>query len=199
MYIQKDIDGFYFEPEEELQTWFTYEDFQNGKPIKLSDDQIKYHNDHPEKDIKDVMNVYYYDGETTKYYVYDTPQTVEEAKLWKLSEVDWYDSSDAVNDFIINDTIHWWFTAEERTSYRNSIDSAKLVGVSELSFFVGDNLFTVSVEDAERMLAMIQLYADQCFIATKQHKININALQTIEDVQAYDYTVGYPTKLNFTI
>jgi len=87
-----------------------------------------------------------------------------------------------VNDFIINDTIHGWFTVEERTSYRNSIDSAKLIGIQELSFFVGDNLFTVSVEDAERMLAMIQLYADQCFIVTKQHKININALQTIEEV-----------------
>jgi len=34
----------------------------------------------PNKDIKDVMNVYYYDGKTIKYHVCDTPQTPEEAK-----------------------------------------------------------------------------------------------------------------------
>ena len=49
------------------------------------------------------------------------------------------------------------------------------------------------------MLAAIQLYADQCFIKTKQHEAAIKALATIEDINNYDYTVGYPTKLNFTL
>ena len=84
-----------------------------------------------------------------------------------------YDNSDAINDVIINDEIHGWVDAEQRANYRNSLDAAKRVGLSQVSFFVNGNLFTVSIEQAEDLLAAIQLYADQCFIVTKQHEINV--------------------------
>ena len=42
-YIQKDIPGFYIESEyiNEAVCGYTYEDFLNGKYIKLEEDQIK--------------------------------------------------------------------------------------------------------------------------------------------------------------
>ena len=49
------------------------------------------------------------------------------------------------------------------------------------------------------MLAQIQLYADQCFIVTKQHKAAVEALDSIEAVDNYDVTAGYPTKLTFNV
>lgn len=48
-------------------------------------------------------------------------------------------------------------------------------------------------------LAQIQLYADRCYIVTETHKSNVNALKTIEEVDNYDITSGYPEKLNFNI
>lgn len=58
---------------------------------------------------------------------------------------------------------------------------------------------TLDVENAEKMLAAIQLYADACFLATKQHELIINNMTEIEDVDNYDFTVGYPEKLNFNV
>jgi hypothetical protein len=49
------------------------------------------------------------------------------------------------------------------------------------------------------MLAQIQLYADQCFLVTKQHEAAVNALDSIESVDNYDITLGYPTKLVFNV
>lgn len=49
------------------------------------------------------------------------------------------------------------------------------------------------------MLAAIQLYADACYMVTKGHLLAIDSLENIEEVDTYDYTVGYPEKLNFSI
>jgi hypothetical protein len=49
------------------------------------------------------------------------------------------------------------------------------------------------------MLAQIQLYADQCFIVTKQHITAVEALETIEEVDAYDVSADYPQRLIFTL
>jgi hypothetical protein len=47
------------------------------------------------------------------------------------------------------------------------------------------------------MLVLLEIYASEALNTTERHKIAINALQTIEDVEAYDYTTGYPEKLQF--
>jgi len=133
------------------------------------------------------------------WHVSQTPMTLDYAKELKLNELKEYDASDAINGFIVNETIHAWLTPDERSNYRNSVDSAKLLGVDELQIILGGTLFNISTEMAEQALAMIQLYADNCFIVTKTHEANINNLDTIESVEAYDFTTGYPEKLHFTL
>ena len=197
-YIQKDIEGFYFESDKELYSLHTYEDFLNGAPIKLYDWQIQYHKDYPEADIQTILNVVGYEDGVVKWCI-EPKDPITEAKDQKLAQIYQYDSSDAINDVIINNTVHGWVDAEQRANYRSSLDAAKRMGLTQVSFFVDNNLFTVSVEQAEDLLAAIQIYADQCFIVTKQHEIDVQSLSTIEEVEAYDYTAGYPAKLNFTI
>ena len=60
---------------------------------------------------------------------------------------------------------------------------------------VDDNEMQLPVEQARRVLDLGQRYADACFIVTERHKIAVKALQTVEEVEAYDYTTGYPEKL----
>ena len=47
------------------------------------------------------------------------------------------------------------------------------------------------------MLYSIELYASACYDNTQKHKANIDKLETIEDVEAYDFTTDYPEYLNF--
>ena len=119
-----------------------------------------------------------------------------------IYQIDTYDSSSDVNGFeatVSGMTIEGWFTPEERSNYKSSIDAAKLLGVETLYFYLGDVELAVTPVQAEYMLAQIQLYADQCFIVTKQHKLAVESMETIEEVDGFDYTADYPQKPNFNL
>lgn len=195
IYIQKEVIGFYMESELQLNPALygvgtTWEDFIGFKYVLLSDEQVAFHVANPEASVAEVWNM-----ELTPPHV----RTLDEAKHEMIQRINEYDRSSNVNGFTINHEIEGWFTADERSNYRSSIDAAELLGVETLSLYVGDYLIQVPTQDAKQMLAQIQLYADQCYIVTKQHKIDVSFLETIEEVDAFDYTAGYPAKLDFEI
>lgn len=195
-YIKRDIKGYYvefneqFDPDLYNNLGSTYDDFLDNKWVLLSDEQVAFHEEYPSANVKEV-----WDMQLTPI----TQRTLDDAKAEMIQKIDDYDSSDNVNGFTVNDSIEGWFTPEERSNYNSSISAAKLLGVDELSFFVGDMLITVPTLMAEQMLAQLQLYADQCYIVTRGHKADVEELQTIEEVDAYPYQSGYPQKLNFTV
>ena len=39
------------------------------------------------------------------------------------------------------------------------------------------------------------MYALECYNKTAEHKNNVEALTAIDDIVSYDYTKGYPEKL----
>jgi hypothetical protein len=191
-YIKYDVEGYYIEFDEKFdETLYNnigkiFEDFLENRWLLLSDEQVAFHIEHPEASVEEVWNMQL------------KQRTLDQAKEEMIEKITEYDSSTEVNSFTINNEIEGWFTPEERSNYKSSIDAAKLVGLNELSFFIGDMLLTVSPTQAEYMLAQIQLYADQCYIVTKEHKIEVMNLESIEDVDSYDYTKDYPEKINFT-
>lgn len=199
-YVRKSINGYYIGFPEEIDPEYwegkigtTYEDFLDNKWVLLSPEQLEFKAEHPSASVKEVLEM------ELKPAPEPLERTLADAKAEALNKILSYDRSENVNQIIVNEDIKVWFTPEERANYKNSVESAKLLGVNEVSIFIGDTLFKVPVENAEKMLAYIQLYADACFIVTQQHKLNIEALETIEEVDDYDYTVGYPEKLNFNI
>lgn len=168
----------------------TYEDYLNNLWVLLSDEQVEFYKNNPTASVKEV-----WDMELTP-----APEiTLDEVKRNVIDAIKMYDSSTEINAFIVNGVMEAWLTPEERSNYKSSIDAAKLVGLESLSFFINDVLLTTTPQQAELMLANIQLYADHCFIVTKQHIAAVNALETVEEVENYDYTIGYPSKLNFEL
>lgn len=200
-YIRKSIKGYYidFPDEIDAQYWAgkigsTYEDFRADKWILLSEEQLAFHTEHPNASINQVLSM-----TLPEPYV----RTLEDAKMEKIMQIDQYDKSDSVNNFDVmqnNEVVATsWLTPSERANYRSSIDAAELVGLETLSFYIGELPITLSTATAKMMLAQIQLYADQCFIVTKQHKAAVEAMESIEAVDGYDITTGYPQKLVFNL
>lgn len=167
----------------------TFDDYLRGAYVELDDDQASFYLAHKNFSIASIWNL----GETEP-----EPINIETVRASKLSELKTYDKSSAVNEFFVNE-ICAWFEPAERSNYSSSINSAKLLGVETLTFYVGSVALTVPTVQAEQMLATVQRYADQCFIVTKQHENAINALDSIEAIESYDFKTGYPNKLNFTI
>ena len=189
-------------PEEYNNLGSTYEDYLNNLWVLLSDEQAAFHEEHPE-----LSPYYVWNMELPPVYV----RTLEDAKREMNDMINSYDNSDEVNAFIVkipSDSeeavdgfveMKAWLTPQERSNYRSSVDSAKLLEIDTLSLYIGDMPLTLSTSTAETMLAHIQLYADQCFIVTKQHKAAVEALTTIEEVDSYDYRTGYPEMLVFAV
>ena len=131
-----------------------------------------------------------------------TPQQLlEQAKESKIAEIEAYDASSAVNSFdvtVSGQATSLWIDRETRADYRSSIEAAELLGRTEVKPVFGGQEVTLSVQMAKMALAQVQLYANQCYGVTERHKAAVNALETIEAVEAYDFTIGYPEKLSFT-
>lgn len=129
-------------------------------------------------------------------------ELLERAKANKINEIEMYDSSDAVNSFRVNvgnEVIDTWITPEQRSDYKNSIDAAELLGMTEVHPVLNGVAITLDIQTAKMALAKIQIYANQCYGVTEQHKAAVNGLNSIKEVEGYNYTVGYPEKLIFNI
>ena len=120
--------------------------------------------------------------------------TVEDAKEAKIAEIAAYSDSDAVNSLTFNG-LKTWLTRTVRDGYDTSITAAKNLGEPNVTFMVGDKEMQLPVEQARRVLDLVQRYADACFLVTERHKIAVRSLQTVDEVESYDYTRGYPEKL----
>jgi hypothetical protein len=177
---------FSFELDEKYNVGSSYEDYQNGKFVKLSDEQISFMESNPTASISEVWNM--------KMNVVE--RTLEQAKQEKLAAIEQYDSSDSVNSFSVNGKSAW-LTPEVRGNYKTSIDAAELLGETSITFAIAGQAVTVPLQNAKILLAKIQRYADACFLVTQQHKIAVNSLTTIEAVENFDYKTGYPEKLKF--
>lgn len=133
---------------------------------------------------------------TTQYNIVYLPiETLKEVKLKELVD---YDKSDNVNGFNMNG-VSAWFNKENRAALSTSIESASLLGESEITFVVNDKEFSIDIPTAKQMLAAVQRYADKCYLVTEAHKRAIKGLSESEDVVNYDVTTGYPTKVTFTL
>jgi hypothetical protein len=129
-------------------------------------------------------------------------QLLERAKQDKIAELEAYDDSDAINGFDI--VMDWqimsaWLTPDKRADYKNSIDAAELLGMEEVHPVFNGVMVTMPIQRAKLALAQVQIYANQCYGVTETHRENINNLSTIEAVEEYDFTTGYPNRIVFNL
>lgn len=196
-YIKKNIPNNYVIMENELDKTLhnnvgtTYEAYLNNWWVLLNEEQVKFHELNPDASIEEVINM--------ELKIVPSIDPLVEAKNKVIGDIKQYDRSDNVNSFILNGVIKAWFSVQERLNYKQSVEAAKLLGEETLDFLVNGMPFSVTVVQAEYMLAQIQRYADKCYMVTEQHKANVNTLTTVEEVNAYDYTQGYPEMLKFEL
>lgn len=132
---------------------------------------------------------------------YTPPQperTLEIAKSEKIAQITAYDTSEAVNSFTLDgDTM--WISRDDRISIMNSTTILKKVGTETTTLWYGGKKYTLPCDTLIQMLGALEIYALQCYDVTEQHKAEVEALTTIEEVDAYDYKIGYPEKLSFEV
>lgn len=119
------------------------------------------------------------------------------AKAQKLTEIDAYDTSGEVNSFLVDGT-SMWLDKATRVGLMNSTTIAKNLGQEKVTLWLGSTQLTLACDKAISLLSAIEMYAVQCFDTTAKHKVAVSELTTIEEVEKYDITAGYPEKLEIT-
>lgn len=119
-------------------------------------------------------------------------------KRKKTAELNIYDHSVEVNSFFVGD-IQAWIDRDTRVSLMNSTKILKNSGQETTTLWLNGQSFTIPCDSLIQMLGVLEVYALQCYNVTEQHKTNVNNLETIEEIKNYDFKVGYPEKLVFSI
>lgn len=128
----------------------------------------------------------------------DSGNQLELARAAKLREIDAYDNSTYVNRFYLGGN-PMWLDRETRASLKNTIESASIVGRTELDIWFGSVYITLPLADARLMLAVLEMYATDCYNVTAQHKASVREMDNIDDINAFDITDGYPEMPEFSM
>jgi hypothetical protein len=131
--------------------------------------------------------------------IFGIERTLQDAIEEKLAILEDYDTSTEINSFTINGVIPAWISKEDRAIYGNSVASARKVGDAIIKINLGGTIIPLDIDQADYALSLIQRYADKAAITTAEHRNAINALKTIEEVDAYNHTANYPEKIDLTV
>ena len=146
-------------------------------------------------DEKKTRTVYKYDVVDIDKRFKTADEVIAELKKLKNDEITKYDTSSNVNAFSLNG-VDVWLDRDTRVGLMNSTTIAKNMGQENTILWLGTVKITVKCDQAIQLLSALEMYALSCFNKTAEHKKNVEALSTINEIVSYDYTVGYPEKLN---
>lgn len=135
-------------------------------------------------------------------YVEPTPtaeEVLERAKQQKIAELEAYDASDAVNQFFLGE-YPLWLDFNERERLKAQIESRLRLGYQTMTkTYGGLPAVTYPLSAWQVMSDQLEAYAGDCQEVTNGHKAAILLLQSVQEVEAYDFTVGYPKRLRFEV
>lgn len=124
--------------------------------------------------------------------------TLEKAKKEKLAAILAYDTSSDVNGFMLNGN-KVWLDKETRVGLMNSTQITRDMGQDTTTMWFDGYKLEVRCDMAIMLLSSLEMYALECFNVTAAHKKAVSELTTIEEVEAYDYKVGYPKQLDIKL
>ena len=115
-----------------------------------------------------------------------------------LGKIEEYDKSEAVNAFLL-DGRSVWIDKDTRMGLRQNIADKKALGEECITMWMLGTPITLPCDKAEELMCGLENYAYECFNVTAEHKAEVNAMSDVESVLGYDYTKGYPEKINIKL
>lgn len=139
-----------------------------------------------EDEILDVMTAF------------NEQDNTESWKLIRKAQIAAYDSSDAVNQFLLNGN-SMWLDKATRVGLVNSIQIEKNTGRNITTLWYGNSQFQLPVDMALGLLTQIELYALDSYNVTAKHLADIEAMESVEALKQFDIRADYPQRLDLKL
>lgn len=133
---------------------------------------------------------------TAADYTRTQAKCVSELKKFVLKALEAHDKSNSVNEFTLLGCTGWYHK-NERVSIKSSIADEAAQGRTRTTLFIGTTPIEMDITNAQDFLQRVEVYAKDCLSRTKAHEANISALETPDEILAYDFTTGYPEKITY--
>ncbi len=162
---------------------------KNRKHIIINKDGMTTFNPTAEMLLEDGWELYVVPEPTKE-------ELLARAKRDKKREIEHYDSSSEVNEFYVND-VPMWLDKSTRTGLMLRFNAEIAVKKQDTVLWYGEVSIPLQLNTAVQMLYALEVYASACYDNTQLHYANVDKLETIEEVENYDFRNGYPEKLRF--
>ena len=148
-----------------------------------------------------------YEEREKEQYAYDVcwlenvtteADVLNSAKAAVLAAIEAYDTSPAVNGFMLNGQ-RVWLDFELRDRVYQGNERLQRIGRTDTTLWLGKQCYKLSIEQAQNIISHIEAYAKDCYNVTAAHKKAVAEMSTVEEVLGYDYTAGYPKMLEMRI
>ena len=123
-------------------------------------------------------------------------EKLEQAKADKIAEITAYDTSSAVNSFILNG-VPRWLNLDKRQSIAYSAKILKEKGHDSITIWFDTDKVVLPIDDAISLLDTLEVYAKTTNDVTHEHMLTVDWLSDIEEVRNFDVTAGYPRKVDY--
>lgn len=123
-------------------------------------------------------------------------EKLEQAKQQKIAEIEAYDTSSAVNSFILNG-VPRWLNLDKRQSIAYSAKILKEKGHDSITIWFDTDKVVLPIDDAISLLDTLEVYAKTTNNVTHEHMLTVDGLSDIEEVHNFDVTAGYPRKVDY--
>jgi hypothetical protein len=90
-----------------------------------------------------------------------------------------------------------WLDKNTRNGLLMRLNAEKSAGKTTTTLWFDTQSFTLNIDELIAMINLLEVYASECYDRTAYHKAAVKALTTVEEVNNYNYTTGYPEKLEF--
>lgn len=124
--------------------------------------------------------------------------TLEDVITSKIGEINEYDVSENVNSFSINGE-SGWIDRNTRVALLHALDVVEQSGGTTYTVWFNDNPLTLDITTIKQFLTSLELYAIEALNVTNTHIREVKQLQSIQEVENYDITLGYPQKINLNL
>ena len=131
-------------------------------------------------------------------------ELLERARQRKLDDMHSFDKSKEVDNCILlyqGEEIDYWASKEERNDLKNAVRDCIALGRITYRLDLRDKGISVTIpcESLLQMMAVLEVYAVDCFNRTTDHEFTLKSLSSMEEIEAYDYRTGYPEQPRFEI
>lgn len=131
------------------------------------------------------------------------PQLTDEELLQHAKEalkqrIIGYGESENVDQFFVNG-IGLWLDKTKRSGLILRFNAEQAKGLTHTTLWEDGHPFDLTIEKGFQLLYALELYASACFDNTQRHIAIAKSLGSVDECESYDYTTGYPDKLNIVL